>query len=270
MPGSPRSTSARLSPARALASSRSSTSHSLRRPRSPGRRPRRPDPGSLPELGIPTDTTLTSALGQRAGDARRRLAAVGESPARMVSMMLLKNRKEVVDFGCELVRVLEEEAMAGVRVDDQLGIREMAREKIGVHGRNHDVVAAVGDKGRLSDSGQPRELAQVGDAPVIDRFRLGVAHGQGRSLIAVQCASEDPSEKLLAPGLARLGRRGAEIGSVLGALDILVGVPGDFSTPVMESTAALRAGAAEDKPPYQAGAQQDDFLRDESAGGEAE
>src|SRR6202034_2206735 len=38
----------------------------------------------------------------RAGDARRRLAAVGESPARMVSMIVLKNREEVVDFGCEL------------------------------------------------------------------------------------------------------------------------------------------------------------------------
>jgi hypothetical protein len=38
----------------------------------------------------------------------------------------------------------------------------------------------------------------------------------------------------------------------------------------MEPAAALRAGAAEDQPAHQAGAQQDDFLRNEPAGGEAE
>ena len=159
---------------------------------------------------------------------------------------------------------------ASVRVDDQLGIREMAREEIEFTVGTMMSLLPLATRVGCSDPGQPRELAHVGDAPVIDRFRLGVAHGQGRSLIAVLFAGEDPAQELLAPGLARLGRREEEIKPVLDALDILVGVPADFFTPVMESTAALRAGAAEDQPAHQAGAQQDDFLRHEPTGGEAE
>ena len=68
----------------------------------------------------------------------------------------------------------------------------------------------------------------------------------------------------------RSGWRALGNEAVLRTLDILVGVLADFFVPVMEPAAALRAGAAEDQPAYQAGPQEHDFLGHEPAGGETE
>ena len=72
--------------------------------------------------------------------------------------------EELADLGRELVRVLEQEAVAGVRVDDEPGVWDVPGQQVRVHSRDKDVVAAVGDQGWLGDAGQSRELAHVGDA----------------------------------------------------------------------------------------------------------
>src|SRR5713101_8063048 len=93
-------------------------------------------------------------------------------------------------------------------------------------------LSPFGHKGRLYDSGKPRELAHIRDAPVGDRFRLRVASGQRRRLVAVLGARGDPSDNLHALGLARFGRREEEK-DILGALDVLVGVPANFFVPAV-------------------------------------
>jgi len=75
--------------------------------------------------------------------------------------------------------------MAGVGVNDELGVGDVAGQQVRVHGGHQDVVVAVGNEGSLGDSGRPGELAHVGDAPVSDRFGVCVADGQRRDLVAV-------------------------------------------------------------------------------------
>ncbi len=46
----------------------------------------------------------------------------------MAFSLLLSSRKELVDFGCELVGVLEEKAMVSVWTDDEFGVGEVASQ----------------------------------------------------------------------------------------------------------------------------------------------
>ena len=60
--------------------------------------------------------------------------------------------------GANLLVKLENAAMAGVGIDDQLGALDAAVQVLGKIGGHHPVVVAVGDEGRLGD------LRQVGGA----------------------------------------------------------------------------------------------------------
>jgi hypothetical protein len=46
----------------------------------------------------------------------------------------LRASQEADHLACELVRVLEEEAVVGVRVDDELGVGDVAGKQVGVYG----------------------------------------------------------------------------------------------------------------------------------------
>jgi len=59
--------------------------------------------------------------------------------------------------------------VAGVRVDDQLGSRDVLGQMVGVDRRNHDVAAAIDHQGRLSDRLQFRERLTMWLLPVDDR-----------------------------------------------------------------------------------------------------
>jgi hypothetical protein len=64
----------------------------------------------------------------------------------------------------EQSRVLIEEAVVRVRVDQELRVREVLGEEVAVLGVHHGVVVAVGDEGRLGDACQPVELGGVPQA----------------------------------------------------------------------------------------------------------
>ena len=80
----------------------------------------------------------------------------------MGAILISDSAEELADLSRELVRVLKQEAVADVRVDDELGIWNVPGQQVGVHSRDKDVVGAVGDQGWLGDSGRPGELARVG------------------------------------------------------------------------------------------------------------
>jgi hypothetical protein len=54
----------------------------------------------------------------------------------------------------EQVRVLEQKPVAGVRIDDQLGVRQELRHREELNRRHHHVVAAVRNQYRLLDLSQ--------------------------------------------------------------------------------------------------------------------
>jgi hypothetical protein len=63
-----------------------------------------------------------------------------------------------VDVVGEQLWVLVQEPVAGVRVDPQLGVREVLSEQVAVLGVHHRVVVAVGDECRLGYPGETVEL----------------------------------------------------------------------------------------------------------------
>ena len=88
--------------------------------------------------------------------------------------------------GDELLVVLEDAAVAGVGVDDQLRVRQALRQVDRVAGGDHPVALAVGDQRGLVDD------RQVGGrllAPAVDGLELGDVGPQRDPLVAVaRCA----------------------------------------------------------------------------------
>jgi hypothetical protein len=73
--------------------------------------------------------------------------------------------EERVDIVGELLRVLVEEAVPGVRVDPQLRVREVTREQTAVLGDHRRVVVPVRDQCRLDDRIEAGELRRIRDPP---------------------------------------------------------------------------------------------------------
>lgn len=63
-------------------------------------------------------------------------------------------REEGVDLDSEIVGVLEERAVTGVRVDHQAGSRDVLVYVVGVGGWHHVVRVPIDDQGRHRDVGQ--------------------------------------------------------------------------------------------------------------------
>src|ERR687898_1183718 len=90
--------------------------------------------------------------------------------------------EELERDGDELVVELEDAAVTGVGVDDQLGVLDPAMEIVGEHGGDHPVVVAVGDQGRLGD------LRQVGGgraAPSLCFLLVGLERLYRDRLVAI-------------------------------------------------------------------------------------
>src|SRR5205823_7188360 len=77
--------------------------------------------------------------------------------------------EEVKRDGYELLVVLEDPAVAGVGVDDELAARDPAVQVLGEHGGHHPVVVAVRDQCGLGDRGQ---VGGRRAPPALDRLEL--------------------------------------------------------------------------------------------------
>ena len=75
-------------------------------------------------------------------------------------------------MGHEQLRILELRSMPGIRIKDQLRIRDMLLQGEGVDGRHHDVVAAVDDQRRLANFLQIGVALAARLAPFTDRGGL--------------------------------------------------------------------------------------------------
>jgi hypothetical protein len=161
--------------------------------------------------------------------------------------------EELVDFGRELVWVLEEEAVVGVGANDELGVGDAAVQQVRVDGGHQDVVVAVGNERSLVIPAGRASLLMSG-CPSQGSLRAARRGGQRLDLVAVLFAGEDPSDELLPFGLAGLRWCEQEVKDVLGAVDILEGMSTDFLAPNVHVASALGLGAGEDQ-----AAQQDRF-----------
>jgi hypothetical protein len=71
----------------------------------------------------------------------------------------------------EQLRVLEEKPVAGVRIDDQLGVRQKLRHRERVDRRHHHIVAAVRNQHRLLYLSQV-VVGRIASAPRDERLQL--------------------------------------------------------------------------------------------------
>ena len=82
----------------------------------------------------------------------------------------------------EVLVELEDAAVAGVWVDDELAVGESSVQVDGVLGGHHLVVVTVGDEDRLVDGREVRGLLQ---SPAVDGLELGAERAHGDRLVAV-------------------------------------------------------------------------------------
>src|SRR3954454_7538976 len=127
-------------------------------------------PGPGPMMATPSRSPAVSSWsrsgrgdagsGRDAGLMRRRPATGGEVVVVLIALWVGCGLRleECVDVVGELLGVLVQESVAGVRVDPQLGVGEAFSQKVAVVRVHHRVVVAVGDKRRLGDAGEPVEL----------------------------------------------------------------------------------------------------------------
>lgn len=109
--------------------------------------------------------------------------------------------------GGELLMELEDAAVAGVRVDDELTAFDAAMQVPGQDGGGHPVVVAVGDQRWL---GEGRQVGGGGAAELLDCLQLGVERIEGDVLVAVDRALLEPLDECFPAALpvaSRLKRR---------------------------------------------------------------
>ena len=88
--------------------------------------------------------------------------------------------------------VLEQEAVSGIRIENELGVGQALRQDKRVHGRDDQIMAAAGDQHRVRYFSEPR----------VGRVLVAIPAGQGRSLslhprtrekrIALACSPLEP------------------------------------------------------------------------------
>jgi hypothetical protein len=165
--------------------------------------------------------------------------------------------------------VLEQQAVGGVRIDADLGIRNQAGHQMAELGWDHQVVIALDDQRRALDPGQPLQRTVVRDAPLDDRVVLRVSRRVGRRGVAPDLALHEAAEELPALGLAGIGVREHDVEEVL-RLALAARGSGDVVAPAVHAGRALGTGCRQDEAPDERRPHERDLLRDEPADGEPE
>src|SRR6202049_3761406 len=170
----------------------------------------------------------------------------------------------------EELRVLVVRAVIGVRVDDQLRVRDVLLHDERVH-RGHDhVVAAVHDECWLLDRLQivvgPLSL----DAPLVHRFDLGGRHlvvhlGIASLLPKMRALQELPSRRLACRGRTEFAREPDMLGRIVGGAE----EPPRSLGQRLHALTTARTCAIDDQPANEIRRLQSDFLRDHAADREA-
>src|SRR6188472_2084612 len=206
----------------------------------------------LPGGGLPAvRMSRTDANGRRRrGGGRWGCWAVGWASA----------LEELEDRGDEFPVVLEDAAVAGVRIDRQRRVRDPAGDVGRVAAGDHDVVIAVGHEDRLADLPEVVGRLQAGRA---DRLELCAPGLQGDPLVAVlgallqtgdvvgrgALAVRRPGAEQVVPGLTQR-ERGLD---VRGGRD-----PGDL----LDAATAGGTRAGQNDPTDELGMLEGDHLRD--------
>lgn len=106
--------------------------------------------------------------------------------------------QEVHDGGCKRCVVLEDTAVAGIGVDEELGTVDASVQVFGQCGGDHAVVVTVGDERGLGEFG---EVGRGGSAVFPDCFQLRPECADADWLVAVPVRS---SRRLMKPFAAAL------------------------------------------------------------------
>src|SRR6266498_3922491 len=176
--------------------------------------------------------------------------------------------EELDGDGGELVVELEDAAVSGVGVDDQLGALDAPVQVLGEIRRHHAVVVAVGDEGGLGDL---RQIVRRAASPLLDRLQLRLERLQLDLGVTVDGALLEPVDERARGGLA--GGVAVEEEELLWVRpgqgrpqDVEVGGAGDL----VDVLTALRVGAGEVELADEVGVLDDECLGDEAAEGEGE
>ena len=142
---------------------------------------------------------------------RPRLAPVTSAVAPRCSschstVFVTRFREEVERLLDELLVELEDAAVSGVGIDDQIGVRDSLGQIEGVLGGHHPVALAVRNEDWLADS---RQVGWQLFAPTVDGLELGAVGAPRDGLVAVFGALLQPCQELLA-GSSPVGGPGEE------------------------------------------------------------
>ena len=107
--------------------------------------------------------------------------------------------EELGGEGGELFPVLEDPAVPGVRVDDELAVGYAAVQVLGEGRGHHAVVVPVGDEGGVGD---PGEVGGPGAPVALDGLELRAERRDGDGGVARLGALVEPADVLLAGALA--------------------------------------------------------------------
>src|SRR5438132_3284748 len=154
-------------------------------------------------------------------------------------------REELESLLDELLVELEDSAVAGVRVDHQLVVRDTSGHVEGVRRRQHPVVIAVREEHGMCDL---REVVQLLLAPAAAGLELREVRADGGRRVTVDRALLEPSQECLAFTLAvRSPGEEEELLRVLPAQQAADGVELRDPDDLLHALAAGRAGAREDQ-----------------------
>ena len=98
-------------------------------------------------------------------------------------------------------------SVVGVREEDQLGVRQVLLQDVGVDGGDDDVVAAVDDERGVRDSFEVVEAVRSWRAPLVRRCEMRGDGGLRDRGVAVLGARADALEEVSTCDLARFRRR---------------------------------------------------------------
>src|ERR1700737_3319660 len=175
--------------------------------------------------------------------------------------------KEKLRVRYEKLWILEQRAMAGVRIHNQLGIRNVLRKRERVDCGHHDVVIAVHHQRRLFD------CLQIGIAfapwlPPFHQSRLLRLHCLNRRRRISILALMTPLPECSSGGLTCFRRREEEKQKILADRH---GIAGNFrNTRILPRFAVTRSGPGEHEAPDEMGMAEHEALRNVASDGEAE
>src|SRR5215211_7146120 len=164
------------------------------------------------------------------------------TPTAFSALLLREELESLLD---ELLVELEDSAVAGVRVDHQLVVRQTSGHVEGVRRRQHPVVIAVREEHGMCDL---REVVRRLLAPAAAGLELSEVRADGGRRVAVDRALLQSSQERLAFTLAVRGAgEEEELLGVLAAQQAAEGVELRDPDDLLHALPAGRAGAREDQ-----------------------